>query len=260
VKHDPSLLYHYTSLDGFAGIVRRQAIWASSIRHLSDSSEFRYTLDLVENEILVMPRGASGSYGRSLDPYREAFTGMRDGTVYVASFSSKRDLLSQWRAYGAPGSTVAVGFQKSALQAAAMASGYTLVPCLYARSHQLHTLRAAFKAAVVAGETTGPFQFAAAVLRIAPTLKHPSFREESEWRLISPRPASGDLCFRSSGALLVPYRIVPLKVDGRLPLKEVVLGPNAHSAENVFSIQLLLAEHSLSHCDVRVSTAPFRVR
>jgi Protein of unknown function (DUF2971) len=255
-----SVLYHYTSLDGLVGIVRSRSMWASSIRHLNDSSEFRYALDLVQSEILVMPKGASGSYGRMLDEYRAAFSGMGEGTVYVSSFSTEGDLLSQWRAYGTPGSTVAVGFRSGALQSAALASGYRLLPCTYKRAAQVASLKRRFSAAQLQKLENGPFVFAADVLNLAPALKHPSFAEESEWRLISSVPASGTLCFRPSGALLVPYRVVPLVVDGGLPICEIVLGPNAHSAENVFAIRLLLAENGLSTCEVRVSDAPFRVR
>lgn len=260
MKRGTPVLYHYTSLDGFVGILRDRAIWASSIRHLSDSSEFRYTLELVEKRVLAMPKGASGSYGTFLDSYRTAFAGMADGTVYVASFSSEGDLLSQWRAYGNPGGTIALGLRRTGLEEAASASGYTLTPCLYDRAKQLRELQHAFAAAVALGDTMGPGLFANRVLSLAPTMKHRSFLEEAEWRFISPRPAPGDLLFRSSGSLLVPYRVVPLNGEKGFPLSEVVLGPNPHPYENLLAVRLLLAENGLGAARVRQSKAPFRVR
>jgi hypothetical protein len=40
ITHIPRILYHYTSQQGFLGIVEHRAIWASSIFHLNDAAEF----------------------------------------------------------------------------------------------------------------------------------------------------------------------------------------------------------------------------
>ena len=46
------------------------------------------------------------------------------------------------------------------------------------------------------------------LLRIAAILKHPSFREEKEWRIVSPviaNTAEAPILFREGHAMLVPY-------------------------------------------------------
>jgi hypothetical protein len=34
-----NILYHYTTLDGFVGIIEKQEIWASHVRYMNDSEE-----------------------------------------------------------------------------------------------------------------------------------------------------------------------------------------------------------------------------
>ena len=47
-ESEPDILYHYTSAAGLIGILETGKIWATSIRHLSDASEFIYTLSLAD--------------------------------------------------------------------------------------------------------------------------------------------------------------------------------------------------------------------
>lgn len=39
-ESEPDILYHYTSAAGLIEILKTGKIWATSIRHLSDASEF----------------------------------------------------------------------------------------------------------------------------------------------------------------------------------------------------------------------------
>jgi len=253
----PAILYHYTTLEGLLGILESRVLWATSIRHLNDSSEFRYTVDLVRDVILDIPRGASGAYGRSLDPFREALSGMEEGTVYVSSFSAAPDLLSQWRAYGQPGIGVALGVRTTDLAQVAALSAYTLERCEYDRDRQVAILQAALEAA---SSPPQPLPFGRNVLECAPAFKHPSFSEEAEWRLVSGRPAAGPLSFRRVGSLAVPYRRIPFTLRGAVPLAEIVLAPSAHPAENQFALELLLAHHELAGVHLRQSAIPYRTR
>ncbi len=253
----PPILYHYTTFDALVGILESRELWATSLRHLNDSSEFRYTIDLARQETLDMPRGASGSYGVFLDAFREALAGMEDGTAYVTSFSAIPDLLSQWRGYGQPGLGVALGVQTADLIRVAQVSGYHLERCEYQRDIQLQTLREAFQAAA---SPPHPLAFGLRVLALAPTFKHSSFSEEAEWRLISGRPATGALAFRRVGSLAVPYRRVPFVLDDSLPLAELVLAPTPHPVENELALKLLLSRHGLSHVPVLHSSIPYRTR
>jgi hypothetical protein len=44
-------LYHYTTAAGLEGIIRTKSFWASDYRFLNDPREFRYGLDIFEQEM-----------------------------------------------------------------------------------------------------------------------------------------------------------------------------------------------------------------
>jgi hypothetical protein len=97
--------------------------------------------------------------------------------------------------------------------------------------------------------------------RYAPILKHPSFREEREWRIIS-RPLMNSLKsfdFREGNALLVPFYKFPLCAE-HLPfnIHEVVIGPAPDQERSKSSVRSLLVRHDLETASVRVSEVPFR--
>lgn len=233
-------LYHYTSLDGAHKILTGGSLWASSIRHLNDTSELRYAFE-VGCETFGLPPA-----------YAESF----DHICYVACFSADGgDSLSQWRAYGGHGTGVSLGFDRFGLERIAKRKGFRLEKCLYKLDEQ----RQAFKSAK--GDGTGG-GVNAAILRQSPRIKDPSFEDEAEWRLISSRgDGDGKRAFRQEGAMLVPYREVSLKTStGSVPaLQEVVVGPSPHPKENLLSVELLLDQLKIKAI-VRTSIVPFRTR
>ena len=44
----PPRLYHYTSQEGLLGILSSKTLWATRIQYLNDSTEFAYTLALLQ--------------------------------------------------------------------------------------------------------------------------------------------------------------------------------------------------------------------
>jgi hypothetical protein len=123
--------------------------------------------------------------------------------------------------------------------------------------------------------TAALFNVAPAHLRftlhaLALVLKHVAFKEEREWRIISPvlmdkAPAfpiieETKLAFRSGKSVLTPYRRIPLKDDkDNFPLNEVVIGPNPNPKQACRSVQSLLnSEKGLDSVKVRNSDIPYR--
>lgn len=97
--------------------------------------------------------------------------------------------------------------------------------------------------------------------RYAPILKHKSFADEREWRIIS-RPL---MCvhdrfgYRQGTSMLVPYFRIPLIGDGEpLGIEEVIIGPTPYKSQSRHSIQGFLYRMRLKQTKVRNSTAPFR--
>lgn len=106
-KDTPSL-YHYTTVSGLKGIIESGCLHATNIRYLNDSKEFIFGLDYFSKIFSSSGKGPSLDkpiYDHLIDTlFRKAFCDVRHGgqelNSFVVSFSSKPDLLSQWRAYG----------------------------------------------------------------------------------------------------------------------------------------------------------------
>jgi hypothetical protein len=102
----PSVLYHYSRPSGIRGILETQELWVSDVRHLNDTREGTYSLD-VFGPILrrnSVPEWVKNDlFGRELH---------RIGVIwfhYVACFCATKDLDSQWNDYGESGTGWAPG-------------------------------------------------------------------------------------------------------------------------------------------------------
>lgn len=235
----PMSLFHYTTIAGVCGIVATKSLWATSIRHLNDATEFTYAHGVLRKTLENSTQGAPADVRaavdflvRELDMSRmgNALNLMgKFGTTFVASLSSKPDRLSQWRAYS-PGGGYALGFRIEALKALATHYGFKLTKCSYdsaqhrkeaqgiadkVLSRFLELPRGVRSALDPAGaespRTTQSclFEMRRAMLeeiqRIAAAWKHPSFEEEAEWRLISEQRLERSVKFRPGRTAIIPY-------------------------------------------------------
>src|SRR5258708_26283674 len=113
----PQKLWHYTSIQGFQGIVKSRRIFATDVRFLNDREEFTDGHDLAKEIVRETPEVASnGLTSRKFlgDAVDLAFnTGPLHSSrlqVYVASFTAAEDLLSQWRGYSYGSSGMSLAF------------------------------------------------------------------------------------------------------------------------------------------------------
>jgi len=97
--------------------------------------------------------------------------------------------------------------------------------------------------------------------RYAPILKHKTFEEEQEWRIIS-QPLSctrHGFDFRAGPSMLIPFFRVPLSTDGEaFHIEEIVIGPTPHSRQSRRALQSLLTKYDLRDTKVRNTQTPFR--
>jgi hypothetical protein len=99
-------------------------------------------------------------------------------------------------------------------------------------------------------------------LRIAALLKHSSFKEESEWRLVLPTlldrttPMNNPPRFRAGKTTLIPYIAHPFSPAGPLPLVDIILGPGSDE-DSVFAAERFLKSQDLN-VKPRLSKVPYR--
>lgn len=252
----PDGLWHYTDGVGLQGIVTQEELWATDTRFLNDATEINYGLQIADEAVEAAT--GSGQWKQPTSHFLKRvmatnganLTGFLQARseVYVACFCEEGDLLSQWRAYA--GRDTAGGYALQFRHRAPI-TGWVdhlgrdtlrLQRVIYDRTDQLaafqdliatlapvydiqHTERR--MNALAKNLTNGIFE-------LATLCKHPSFREEREWRVVYERSSDDSplhLRHWASRGLLVPYVALKLPaavgvMSGHLPIVEVRCGPS----------------------------------
>lgn len=100
-----STIYHYTSMNGFKGIIDNRRFWISDFKYLNDSTEMFHTLVLLKKVIERRPKHISSN-----ELVHEFESTINEGiNFFVLSFSTSSDNLSLWYNY-ADNEGVAIGF------------------------------------------------------------------------------------------------------------------------------------------------------
>ena len=233
----PDVVYHYTTQDAFRGILQTKAIWASNALYLSDSSELNYGIDLL-NDVLAGRVAQAAAHDRAglTERWNEVTAKRQIASIYVAAFSSERDDLSQWRAYGGE-SGYCLAFETATLDLIRHVAGPVgfFLRCLYSEAEQRDAAAELFDLLEAEFDSMSTDRLRSAfndlLITTAACVKHPSFQPEGEWRLIflTPPQASLKQEFRSGKGFLIPYVSVPVAVPGADPyLLEVLVGPTPH--------------------------------
>ena len=268
----PQELFHYTSHDGLIGIIRNKELWATKAIFMNDAAEFKLALDLARTEIKSqsLPSDTREQLLADVDDIEHV-------NVFVASFSEHGDLLSQWRGYCSPGPGYSVGFRTMELTERDYLRFY-LGKCVYDPFRQ----RAAIAEIVAHGANRraqlGQPQPIRATLThardplwgmtfrdllafVAPLLKHESFSEEAEWRLVSRPIPFTDPAFRhrAGRSLLIPYfRFSLASAENAVPLARVIIGPTPHPSLAEDAVHSLLGAAGVQGCTIEHSEIPFR--
>jgi DUF2971 family protein len=258
-------LYHYTSQAGLLGIVQKKHLWVSSIRHLNDSREFAYSAELLRTILNGRLRHENGPWNGYYDAILTGLDAIGDTTLFVGCFSENGDLLSQWRAYTPNGVGYSVGVKFTDLKSLATSQRFRLVKCSYdAFEHGLILNELIDEAAkkITGGDFREAVEtFFVVLFKYAPALKHPSFAEEKEWRLVGEivQPTDRTTRFRLGKSMLVPYGEFSLMDAADIcRLSKIFIGPCPHKEQSVMSVTRLLFSEGFGHCAVAHSAVPYR--
>jgi hypothetical protein len=256
----PFPLFHYTTMKGLLGIIQSGTIYASHIQYLNDSVEFTHAIERIQQELDSLYAAAAEFAGNAaLAACIAEFKGPRRSrlpAVYVTSFSEKGDLLSQWRAYASRGG-VSIGFSAAKLAERAAPQEFWLAKCRYTESEQ-RDLITKFVREVLSAPSSDSYSPAPGatlhgyLLTVAPAMKHRSFKEEAEWRLISHAASATDsirfVDFRTDGSIVIPYCPVRVNYEKGTPVdvaEAIVVGPTPHPELSKQSIESLVYKRNL---------------
>jgi hypothetical protein len=277
----PKRLYHYTTQRGLFGILQTRKMFASRIQYLNDSTEFVYTDSLwrkVVGKRLKNPDGTVPTLWRSVLDLHRRFEAMGKIQLYVACFSEDGDALSQWRGYCRNGG-YSIGFNTDNLTEAATRQECTIAPCVYDEDKQMAILEELFQRVLMAEglqEVDGVIDIGSSkkvgnagsrllldYVLLAAVTKHPSFREEREWRIVTEQihGVHPQVDIREGRTIPIPHFLFELDEEteeGDKPLDtEIVVGPNPEMHLAMESVELLKALTN-SVGEIKPSAVPFR--
>ena len=243
----PAVLFHYCPIAALEPILANGIMWLSDAASMNDTTEGLWLDDVVQR--LVRPAADWTEWrdaGRIFHDYQ-----LFKKTFYIASFSERRDLLSQWRAYANDGQGACIGFDFGAFDIPTGLTltnvfhmkpvGFTLDRVVYDEAEQVEAARRVFRYVDQlqrSDATTDPYLRDAIVetgrdciAYLARFMKHPGFEDEREWRLLydgddaTPRPGIVPARKqRTRGDATVDYYQLNFGSRPR-SIRELVLGP-----------------------------------
>jgi hypothetical protein len=253
----PEVLYHYTGQAGLLGIIERKELWCTKVQYMNDSTEFGLALDMARTRLkaLIAETPDDGAYiKRRLDchEFLRSLDGLEEINLFAVCFCKDGDLLSQWRGYAGGGPGYAIGFDTAELKQATVTEGFILSKCIYEPDVQRKIIDEAVDFCLQeAAKSTVNWGFhgplASVLFRYGAFFKDPSFKEEHEWRLISPTIMfhNEQLGFRTGRSMITPYYRLSIAPQDRLPITHVVVGPCPHMELSKSSVTALLMANGL---------------
>jgi len=279
LEHD--ILYHLTDIEGFTGIVSNKIIWASLATTLNDCLEIKYGIDLAvkllrERLLKQNTEYEAALLGFLLDPSTSPHGEKINMMPFVVSLCCRIDKSSQWLHYGRSGQGLAIGLSSQI----AKEVGYDLIQIDYSVDSQKDRMHQLFEVGTKAidsmkSDLSQELQFRYSqlisyivslyVYHLAIRIKHPSFSEEEEWRLVAhfvsglkeqeDKERKRKILFRQVSKRLIPYEELNFSSSAEDMIKEVVVGYSA--IIGLDAVQLLLLENGLNPL-VKRSEVPVR--
>ena len=276
----PETLYHYTTPEGLIGIISSNHVWATDAFYLNDSEELIGGIRVAKAQLEKMRERATHENQRSridwlLNDIRNLGT-PGSMAAYVCSFSSERDLLSQWRAY-CKGGGFSIGFPADQLAQTVAEQGFSLSQCSYSEDDHKRLMSEAANrivspwietASQPLNEDAERFRISGnlawELMRVASRLKNASFAEEREFRVVSTpeherRYKAEERFFRAKGAMIVPYTKIELpKTTEFWSRVHIIVGPTPHREQSKASVYALVRRYRGHAIGIDATRTPFR--
>lgn len=268
----PEILYQYTSLEGFMGIVSNRSVWMTEFQYLNDRDEVQNGKTFLTRSIEEIQRSEpSQDLNQALSSWRDQLQSSNN-QINIASFSTEDDSLSQWRAYG----PIAVGFKTESL--ASHGIDCNLSPVIYENDKKQALAEFFVRHYASAFEEDkknnaphiGQWDKINRFLEFAVLFKNEAFKSEAEFRLTyieNPEIIESlglkkpKRLFRASRGRIIPYitssSIFDQPYKPQLEISEIVIGPESDPLLDT-GVREFLSDMGMSNVLVRRSLVPFR--
>ncbi|SEM84988.1 Protein of unknown function, partial [Syntrophus gentianae] len=254
----------------------------TNIHYLNDISEFVYSLNLLmknlqekneqsETETKIFRRALASSYQNTNIEQGDKFSNLMimlktydRVPIYISSFSQNGDQLGQWRGYCNNESGFSIGFDYVKLKELAENQKFTLTKCEYEPSEHSVIIEEHANNLIKSIDFDDPGNYENYIKALtsfwatAPKIKHNSFKEEAEWRLISQAIGVKDMTprFRPGNSTIIPYN--HFSMEPELPIREIIVGPNPNVDLAIHSTRIVMLAHNLRQIKITESKIPYR--
>lgn len=276
-------LYHYTSLAGLKGIIEENGFWASDNRFMNDAEEGWNGIHLARKVLQHKAKHSrEEAFAGILQIVDEMIAAPREHGHLVACFSTARDDLGHWRSYASGGVCLRLGMGSE-----------EEAPLFFGPDHLPHeAIYDDLRKRVLLMSIIRSFEHEYTLDRVAMPGRWPddhddnyakelhskisysilgfkdqAFENEIEARIVLSYQQVdcyvGGLRFRVSPLGIVPYlrtgdHLAVKKHGGRLPLREVIVGPARQQGLLAQSVETFLRQSGYANTPVSVSKVPYR--
>lgn len=279
LQSEPSIIYHYTDINGLYEIVKSKTFWLSDYSYLNDSKEIEHGLEIFFN---IAEKYSSKDNYPMLDEFIDYVKTEKRPRICISCFSSNGDSLSQWRGYGHNGKRVSIGITpktlisgipretrigvviyKKDLQVKIIQHFIHYYCLAYLRDRNKHTdieqLNETYKGIMLSK-----------LYDIIVFMKDKAFADEKEYRLVYiEQEKLFNSCFfkkarkyfRVSNGIIVPYvslKKINKSSNAKFDIEKIIIGPQENSELVLKSISEYLEYNGYNNVKVVPSKVPFR--
>lgn len=276
-----SKLYHYTNSAGLDGILKSNRLWATHYSFLNDSVEAAYGYKMINNILdILIDEEKNEMRLMFYEAIIKGFIGDFDyyGTYdfYVTSFCEEEsDLLSQWKGYANHGNGYSLCFKADSFRTQHYKEKSLIVnfkKVIYERTEQLELIVTILDKyyreiekydSAFTEESLKEYVLpllAHLMLYIA-ILKHPTFKEEREWRLIyhhlKLQGNQLEVFFRYNESYMIPF--VELELNSTkdfIEIENIICGPKVDFSLAQKSLDLFCKEKKRDKIIMKPSEIP----
>lgn len=283
---DDLLLYHYTNLHGYMGILKTKSLWCTDTSSLNDPMELKYgkklVVDALNEKIKIEKNKRIKNLLYGLHKYVNAFETILF-RVFIACFCKDGNLLSQWRAYAKKGVGYNIGINfcentkfSHNSENVSNETHMILRKIIYDLDDQKEIILRSIDTIIKEAKnveksldnkvdsnnmwsTYAALETVNILFDIIMSIKNPAFKEEKEWRLIKvidPNQLLKLIKFREINEIITPYisTLIYEKKENNyyFPLSSIRFGPILDDKITKINLELFIKNIALNKSDIKI--------
>lgn len=235
----PDTIYHYSNAPSLLKILGGGKMYATDHRFLNDKSEFSHGIEKSKKIMLLNERNTKDKgFKDFLSNVKEYVDTPSEARIFVISFSSRKDDLSQWRGYANDGEGFTIGLDSKAISDIGTNNkNFRFGKVSYlTREFESNVTNILEDFYILYKENLGSTESRediagwceATLSSMCAFHKHNSFNLEREWRIACyvSEKCGKEINVRNRGNYLIPFIELNLQDStGKIPLSEIGIGP-----------------------------------